>query len=89
MICRLVGCACVPLPQVAAEQGDMNRHTVAILREVADVLQTPAQVMADRRVSAEDAALVDLQVDEAVRALLAYKQHIRDQAALGNGNGKR
>lgn len=68
----------VPTPRVSADFGEANVHTATVLREVADVLQSLASIFADRRVTDEELADGERQIDEAATALFAVREFLRD-----------
>ena len=79
MVCRTAGGVFVPTPKVSADYADINHHTGEILRQVADVVQSPASILADRHISDAELAENDKQVDEAITALLAYKHLLHEK----------
>lgn len=76
-LARGCGGAFVVLPLGQAGPSDATAHAATICREVADVLDTPATILARRGVPPNDVSLIEKEISEAIEALVNYQQHVR------------
>jgi hypothetical protein len=83
LLSRECGGVFVPTPEVSADHSDIANHTAAILREVADVIQSPAKALSSNNdINASECADIERDIDEAVTALLSLKRLVRAKAGL-------
>lgn len=76
-MCRQAGGVFLQLPEAFGDDGQLPMHVVQITQELGDVSHSVCDALADGRVSMEEAAAIETQIDELIEVAVQARAHVR------------